>query len=95
MAPIESQYRVIVQATPGQLEADEWMSMYGRPHPRKRHLQLGYRWEVWDTVKGVSVEAGHTDDEDDALDEAAKALERAQDREADRLARELAGAGEE
>lgn len=89
MAPIESQYRVIVQATPGQLEVDEFVAVHGRPHPRKRHLRLGYDWQLHDVVTGQTVESGHTDDEEDADDEAAKALERARDREAGRLAREL------
>ena len=86
--PIESRFTVMASATPGQLEADTWMGMYGHPHPRLRHLQLGYDWACHDVVTGETVEAGRCDDEQDANDQAALALERAQDREAARLLQE-------
>jgi len=88
MAPQPAQYTTIVTATAGQQEADTWMGMYGHPHPRLRHLQLGYTFEVRDVVHGVTVEAGRCDDEQDAEDQAALALERARDRDAARLLQE-------
>jgi hypothetical protein len=86
--PQPSQFTTIVNATPGQLEADEFMAVHGRPHPRLRHLQLGYTFEVRDVVHGVTVEAGREDDEQDAEDQAQLALERARDRDAARLLQE-------
>ena len=86
--PQPAQYTTIVNATPGQLEADTWMAMYGHPHPQLRHLQLGYTWACHDVTTGQTVEGGHTGDEQDATDQAALALERARDRDAARLLQE-------
>ena len=96
--PTEHQFTRMIAATPHQLEADEFLAVHGRPHPRHRHLRLGYDFEIRDVTAGTTVEAGHCDDEDDAEDQAALAFERAQDADGGRIARELGivfGASEE
>jgi len=75
----------VVTPTDGQVEADDWMARYGHLHPRYRKLRLGYSWELRNVSTGQTVASGVADDEETAEDEAAKALEQAQDREAARV----------
>jgi hypothetical protein len=81
----------MVQATPHQLEAEDWLGRYGRPHPRLHRMQTGYSWELRNVSTGQKVETGHEQDEEDAEDAAARAKERAEDADAARVLIELGG----
>jgi len=76
----------------GQVIADDWLATHGRPHPRRRHLALGFDWACVDTSTGLTVASGVCDDEEDAEDQAAKALEEARRADEARVMAEHAGA---
>ena len=81
----EHRHTVIIEPTDGQRDADNHMAQFGRLHPRHRKLQLGYDWTVRDVTVGTNIASGHADDEEDAEDQAAQAVEEAQEREAARV----------
>jgi acyl-CoA reductase-like NAD-dependent aldehyde dehydrogenase len=63
--------------------------MYGHPHPRRRHLVMGFEWSVVNVSTGQVLETGVTDDEEDAEDAVTAAKEQAESADEARVRAEL------